>query len=338
MRRISFEQQQLIRSLISKGESLREISQKVGVNYSTISKFAKSNKITLLNNRRGRKKILSERTKTKIIRMIRTGEANTAVEVAKNLRSELKINLSAETVRRALKEKGYVSKSKVKKPFLSKRHKALRLKFALMYKEWTLEDWKRIVWSDESKINRFGSDGKEWVWKERSEPLSDRLIKPTMKFGGGSLMIWGCFCGDKIGAVQRIYGRMNADDYIKILNEKLFASCEMFNLNVKDIVFQQDNDPKHKAKKTLKWFDDRSIRLLTWPPQSPDLNLIENVWSFLKRRLSAYETTPTTEDELWSRIKEEWRKIPCDFLQNLLNSMPKRLADLIRAKGGYTKY
>ena len=48
--------------------------------------------------------------------------------------------------------------------------------FAEAHKDWTVEDWKRVIWSDETKINCLGSDGKKWVWKMPREGLSDRLV------------------------------------------------------------------------------------------------------------------------------------------------------------------
>ena len=59
--------------------------------------------------------------------------------------------------------------------------------FALAHLDWTVEDWKTVVWSDETKINRLGSDGRKWAWKRAGEGLSDRLVEETVKFGGGSM-------------------------------------------------------------------------------------------------------------------------------------------------------
>ena len=67
--------------------------------------------------------------------------------------------------------------------------------FAIRHKAWTLEDWKRVVWSDETKINCLGSDGRKWAWKRAGEGLSDRLVEGTVKFGGESVMLWGCMLG-----------------------------------------------------------------------------------------------------------------------------------------------
>ena len=61
--------------------------------------------------------------------------------------------------------------------------------FALAHKDWTLDDWKRVIWSDETKINCLGSDDRKWGWKKTGKGLSDRLVEGTVKFGGGSVMV-----------------------------------------------------------------------------------------------------------------------------------------------------
>ena len=81
---------------------------------------------------------------------------------------------------------------KRKCPLLSAKHRKARLNYAHAHKDWTVKDWKRVVWSDETKINHLGSDELKWVWKRLGEGLSDRLVEGTVKFRGGSVMIWGC--------------------------------------------------------------------------------------------------------------------------------------------------
>ena len=63
--------------------------------------------------------------------------------------------------------------------------------FALAHQDWTVEGWKTVVWSDETKINSLGLDGRVWGWKKAGKGLSDSLVKETTKFGGESLMMWG---------------------------------------------------------------------------------------------------------------------------------------------------
>ena len=76
---------------------------------------------------------------------------------------------------------------------------------------------------------------------------------------------------------------------------------------------------------------------MTWPAQSPDLNPIEHLWDHLKRRLGGYENPPGGMEELWERVQVLWEKIGADMCQNLIESMPRRVEAVIKAKGGYTK-
>ena len=102
-----------------------------------------------------------------------------------------------------------------------------------------------------------------------------------------------------MGNLVSIDGNMNAELYQTILREDLLGSMDYYGLNVEDVVFEHDNDPKHTAKSITVWLADQSFEVLDWPLQSPDLNAIENLWSICKRKLSDYELTPTSMHELW---------------------------------------
>jgi transposase len=239
---------------------------------------------------------------------------------------------------RSLKVAGLKAVAKKKKPFLNKKHRKARMDFALAYQHWTVEDWKKIVWSDETKINRLGSDGRKWVWKKAGESLSDRLVQGTQKFGGGSVMVWGCMLWNGPGYACKIDGRMNGDLYIKTLEEDLQASLGYYGKSAGDVIFQQNNDSKHTCKKAQTWFQNNDFNVFLWPAQSPDLNPIEHLWDHLKRKLSEQEIAPRGILELWERIEGEWNKIDAKVCQNLIESMPRRVAAVLKAKGGYTKY
>ena len=131
---------------------------------------------------------------------------------------------------------------------------------------------------------------------------------------------------------------MDVDLYTAILEEDLMGSIDWFGKNPTDIIFQQDNDPKHTCKKAQEWFKTHGIQVLSWPAQSPDLNPIEHLWNHLKRKLGDYPTPPTGILELWERVQEEWEKIPDSVCKDLVESMPRRVAAVIKAKGDYTEY
>ena len=85
-------------------------------------------------------------------------------------------------------------------------------------------------------------------------------------------MVWGCMGWNGVGQLAEVEGRMDADQYVIILEDYLLPSMEDFGISTQELIFQQDNDPKHTSKKAKKWMEDNDITLLDWPPQSPDLN------------------------------------------------------------------
>ena len=98
-----------------------------------------------------------------------------------------------------------------------------------------------------------------------------------------------------------------------------------------DPVFQQDGAPAHnRARREL---TEAGIPVVQWPPNSPDLNPIENVWSILKQRVYRYQRRPTTADELWERISTEWQAMRLQSIENLADSMPSRITAVIQARG-----
>ena len=78
--------------------------------------------------------------------------------------------------------------------------------------------------------------------------------------------------------------------------------------------------------------------MLDWPAQSPDLNPIEHLWWHLKKRLNAYEEEPNGMQELWERVEREWNAIPVQVCVDLIESMPRRIAAVLKARGGYVRY
>ena len=327
-----------ILSLLDSGHSVRDISSRTGVSIGSVSSVRNNHRPGMSKAPGGRPKKLTESDIRFGIRAISSGKADTAVQVHKILRDKKNEGISVQTVRRGLKQAGMKSAVKTTRPFLSARHRRERMDFAIAHKDWSMADWKKVIWSDESKINRFGSDGRKWVWKKPGECLSDRSVNTTLKFGGGSIMIWGCMTWEGVGYSCKIDGKMDQHLYCQILEDDLWNTLEHYGLNPHDIIFQQDNDPKHTSKKAKQWFQDHDITVLPWPAQSPDLNPIEHLWSVLKRMLAEYEEAPTGIIELWERVQVEWEKIGAETCQRLIESMPRRMEAVIKAKGGYTKY
>ena len=102
-----------------------------------------------------------------------------------------------------------------------------------------------------------------------------------------------------------------------------------------DFIFQQDLAPARSAKATSTRFKDHGIHVLNWPANSPDLNPIENLWGIVKNKMRY--ARPNAE-ELKATIRATWASITPQQCHRLIDSMPRRVAAVIQAKGAPTKY
>ena len=198
-------------------------------------------------------------------------------------------------------------------------------------------DMKYVLFTDESRATLDGPDGwaKGWVINGDQAPVRRRRQQ-----GGGGVMIWPGIIGDElIGPVRVPQGvKLTSATYRQFLKNVLEEWLEEVPLSRLKVVFMHDNPPCHAAKATIKCLHGLGFKdemLMVWPPNSPDINPIENLWAIIKQRVYADGKQFSALHELWTAIKLESAAIPRSLVQKLTDSMTDRLFDVIRCQGGY---
>ena len=283
--------------------------------------------------RSGRKRCTTRRTDRIIKNLVLKDRKLTAIEVKDLIKTEIK-DISIRTVCNRLKENRLFGGYATRKPMISEKNRLKRLQFAKKYLKMPLNFWKRVIWSDESKFEIINSKRRVRVYKRKGEGIIAQTIQPTVKHPK-SVMVWGCVSSSGIGRLQKIKTRMDSKLYVNILETNLFQSAQ--DMGIKDnFIFQSDNDPKHTSKYTNAWIRQKDIETLEWPAQSPDLNIIEHLWEFVDRNIPSNKRKSMVIFK--NAIFENWKNIPQQLIDNLVESVPKRLQAVIDANGMNTKY
>ena len=129
---------------------------------------------------------------------------------------------------------------------------------------------------------------------------------------------------------------MDSNGYQEVL-EKALPFIASGKATRRQKVFMQDNAPPHVSRSTTKWLVDHSVNVLSgWPPNSPDLNVVENCWALILTQMKGL--VYRSEEELWDGIRKAWAKINPQSVSHLFGSLPDRITAVASAMGGHTRY
>ena len=146
----------------------------------------------------------------------------TAGNIQSSINATREKTISKTTVRRRLAGSGLKGRVAVSKPLLRPKNKRKRLLWAKKYKNYSVEDWKKVLFSDESKFEIYGNNRRIYVRRRPGERLLNQCIKPTVKHGGGNIQVWGCFSFNGIGNLYRIKGILKRSNTIQFSKGMLY--------------------------------------------------------------------------------------------------------------------
>uniref|UniRef100_A0AAZ3QU63 Transposase Tc1-like domain-containing protein n=1 Tax=Oncorhynchus tshawytscha TaxID=74940 RepID=A0AAZ3QU63_ONCTS len=250
------------------GLGYKKIAKTLKLSCSTVAKtIQRFNWTGSTQNRphHGRPKKLSARAQHHIQWLSLGSRRMSAASIAAEVEGVGGQPVSAQTIRRTLHQIGLHGCRPRRKPILKMMHKKPRKQFAEDKQTKDIDYWNHVLWSDETKINLFGSDGVKRVWRQPGEKYKDKCVLP----GVGSVMVRGCMSAAGTGELQFIDRTMNANLYCDILKQSIIPSLRRLGRRA---VFQHDNDPKHTSKTTTALLKKRRVKVMDWPNMSPDLN------------------------------------------------------------------
>lgn len=326
-------------ALIQHGHSIRYVSRDLRVSPSVIqrlwNRFRETGQYVRKAGQGRKRKTTQNQDRFLVLSSLRKRTA-TARDLLNDLRRAHGIEISDQTVRNRLKEANLKPRRPVRKPRLTRHHKAARMRFAREHRDWQLRHWTPVLFTDESRFRLTRCDGRVRVYRRPGERYSAATIQEVDRFGCGSVMVWAGISIDNRTDLVVIPERLTAIRYIEnVLEDHVVPAAYGVGPN---FILMQDNARPHTAAITRNFLQEREIQLMEWPALSPDLNPIEHVWNQLDRSVRKRPNAPQTIQELTQALIEEWENIPQESLHRLVRSMPRRCEEVIRARGGHTRY
>jgi transposase len=322
------------------GETQQQAAEQLGTTRQSVSHWQHTYEET--NDikdalRSGRPTALKEKEKEELVMVSTINNRLTPRE----LKKEVGVEVSARTIDRTLQEADLFGRVALKKRKFDEEEMKKRLSFAEGYKHWRGKEWERVLFADEAIVKGEGGvkGGRQWVRRERgtavalqSEYIHHKTPHPKQ------LNVWGCFAASGLGYSYIYNESLNGKGFTHILDTHLLQSADLLFPETprRQWWLLQDNAPTHKANVSKKWLHNHGVDCLDFPPYSPDLNPIENLWQHVEKRVEA--RAPTELDELQNVLAEEWEKTPKSLLIKLAHSMPKRCLDVIAAHGDHIHY
>ena len=332
-------------------QSRRKISQLTGIPKSTVidiitrARVRHEQGLNPTGNylRTGRPKIYSEEEKQELLQLVNRDPFAIISELKRDLNSQNPLaTASRQTISHILGAEQIGSRVAKKKPFLKDQHKMARLQWCLERQYWTLEEWSRVIWTDESTFELGAlAGGRRRCWRQRgvAKAYESRYLKPTFKSGRSSVMMWGSIIYGFKGPMTILdAGRMNGSKYISmVLMPHLIPFWMEMSEHYGIVEVMEDGARVHTAKMCCTYREAHGLVSMPWPAQSPDLNPIENLWSIMKYEISKL-AKPKSIDEMALLLAEQWNQLTPKVWKNLIESMPRRVKACIEAEGGSIRY
>ena len=336
------------------GKSFAAIGRELEVNADTVRKIwnrYEEHGNTKSAPRSGRPTKLDNRDRRHLKRYVKKNWSNRH-EPLRDITNTLNLDVHPDTLRKEIQAFGLNHRKQCRRPYLSPKQKEARLKFAEEHIHWTIEDWRRVIFTDEMGLQTGANEGIVWVWRAPEEEYSEDCCGVTHKSGFKKIKVWGAIRYNALSKLvilkergEREEGRFSGKDYMEqVMDEELFDFLASSMEELGDVLIMEDGAGYHEGAATKRREQYKADGIWqgwgphTWPANSPDLNPIENLWHILRSNIQKRVPRPMKKEDLVAAVQEEWAKLDMAKVNSLIESMPRRLQAVIDAKGGSTKY
>jgi len=296
---------------------------------------------------RGRHSVVTNELRTRLIATATANAHNRRLPYTQVAEVE-GIHLGRRALRRVFESQGYHRRVARIKPFLSENSRTRRQQWGERFQDWRVEDWMDVIWTDECAFSVGEVTGTVWVTRRPGEEYVEDCLVPRVP-RLTTIMVWGAIYRDQKSALviwdTPSWGKINGSTYADhIIRPHLYPFWQYLHsigsTSSGYIYIQQDNAPAHRSRIAQHTMSELGLEnyLFPWPASSPDMSPIEGIWCLLKRRIMNLNPRPTTVSDLHTAILQEWQNISSQDIQNLTTSMPGRIAALLEANGGHTRF
>ncbi len=197
-------------------------------------------------------------------RLVRDDRKTTVTQITTRYNQGMQNTISEHTTRRTLKQMGSSSRRPHRVPLLSDKNRTRRIQFTQDHQNWTIEDRKNVAWSDESRFLLQHSEDRVRIWHKEHESIDPSCLVSTVQAGGGGVMVWGIFSWHALVPLVPIEHSLNATADLSIVADHVHPFMTTVYPSSDDYQIISD------------WFleHDNEFTLLKWPPQSPDLVIL----------------------------------------------------------------
>lgn len=206
------------------GASITETSNLVGVSPATVCRIMSQYKEGKTSPRKsaGRRRKLDSRQQRSLRRIVKSDRRISAAKATAALNDKIGDSASIWTIRRELHKMNLRGCTAIAKPLIKPHNAIIRKRWCKVHENWTADQWRQVVRSDESSFTLFPTTGRVYVWRSPEEAYKKECLLPTVKHGGGSVMVWGAISWHALGPIMSLMGKVKAPDYNLILEDKVF--------------------------------------------------------------------------------------------------------------------